>query len=76
MNTNLQTFPGGSKSRVSKAGRNIRNGKATQEDLKTIEEWRAAHRAVLNTFQASLRNRTRNKKNCSCSKTQKTKYNF
>lgn len=27
-----------------------------------IDEWRAAHRKVLNTFQASLRNRTRNTK--------------
>lgn len=52
-------FPGGSKSRVNKAGDNIRNGNATIEDLVVIEEWRAAHRAVLNTFQASLRNRTK-----------------
>lgn len=38
----------------------MRDGSATTADLDVIEEWRAAHRAVLNTFQASLRNRTRN----------------
>jgi putative GTP pyrophosphokinase len=52
-------FPGGSKSRVNRAGANVRNRCETSEDLKVIDEWRAAHRAVLNTFQASLRNRTR-----------------
>jgi len=36
--------------------------KATQDDLRVIEEWRAAHRAVLNTFQAILRNKTKSKK--------------
>lgn len=51
-------FPGGSKSRVSRAGDNVRAGSPTDEDLQVIEEWRAAHRAVLNTFQAILRNRT------------------
>ena len=34
----------------------------TAEDLQVIDEWRAAHRAVLNTFQAVLRNRTRGTK--------------
>lgn len=52
------TFPGGSKSRVSRAGDSIRQGAATVDDLSVIEEWRAAHRGVLNTFQAILRNRT------------------
>lgn len=52
------TFPGGSKSRVSRAGASIRQGAATVDDLSVIEEWRAAHRGVLNTFQAILRNRT------------------
>jgi putative GTP pyrophosphokinase len=59
--TNSQTFPGGSKKRVTKAGENVRNGTASQEDLKVIDEWRSAHRNVLNTFQAILRNRTRGK---------------
>lgn len=52
-------FPGGSKSRVNRAGKNVRLGNASPDDLHVIEEWRAAHRAVLNTFQAILRNRTR-----------------
>lgn len=60
MNSSVkQSFPGGSKSRVNKAGANFRNLELTSEDLQVIEEWRAAHRAVLNTFQAILRNRTR-----------------
>jgi putative GTP pyrophosphokinase len=57
--TKIINFPGGSKTRVNLAGENIRNDKATQEDLKVIEEWRAAHRGVLNTFQAILRTRTK-----------------
>lgn len=52
-------FPGGSRERVNKAGNNVRSGTATSEDLKVIDIWRAAHRSVLNTFQAILRNRTR-----------------
>lgn len=53
------SFPGGSKSRVNRAGENVRKGTATAEDLQVIDEWRAAHRGVLNTFQAILRGRTR-----------------
>jgi ppGpp synthetase/RelA/SpoT-type nucleotidyltranferase len=52
-------FPGGSKSKVNQAGCNVRNGCSSANDLRVIDEWRAAHRAVLNTFQAILRNRTR-----------------
>jgi ppGpp synthetase/RelA/SpoT-type nucleotidyltranferase len=52
-------YPGGSKSRVSRAGSNVRADKATVDDLAVIEEWRASHRGVLNTFQAILRTRTR-----------------
>lgn len=55
----LETYPGGSKSRVNRAGDSVRMGNPSEEDLRVIEEWRAAHRAVLNTFQAILRNRTR-----------------
>jgi putative GTP pyrophosphokinase len=57
--TDRPIYPGGSKSRVTRAGNNVRNGTATQEDLKVIEDWRAAHRSVLNTFQAILRTRSR-----------------
>ncbi len=56
------TFPGGSKSRVSRAGERIREGSPTEEDLAVVEQWRAAHRGVLNTFQSILRNRTRGSK--------------
>ena len=52
-------FPGGSKSRVNKAGEGVRDHEPTPEDLRVIEEWRSAHRAVLNTFQAILRERAR-----------------
>lgn len=57
--TTKPAFPGGSKSRVNRAGENVRKGNATSHDLQVIDEWRAAHRGVLNTFQAILRNRTR-----------------
>ena len=55
-------YPGGSKSRVSRAGNAVRQGAATAEDLAVIDTWREAHRAVLNTFQAILRTRTRGTK--------------
>ena len=59
-NTNVG-FPGGSKTRVNAAGYSIRDKCASVEDMQVIDEWRAAHRIVLNTFQASLRSRTRGK---------------
>lgn len=52
-------FPGGSKERVSKAGDAVRVRAHSAEDIAVIDAWRAAHRSVLNTFQAILRNRTR-----------------
>jgi putative GTP pyrophosphokinase len=52
-------YPGGSKSRVSRAGNAVRAGSPSLDDLLVIDEWRAAHRAVLNTFQAILRIRAR-----------------
>jgi putative GTP pyrophosphokinase len=55
----VPSFPGGSKSRVTRAGENVRNGTPTAEDFHVIDQWRAAHRNVLNTFQAILRQRTR-----------------
>lgn len=58
---NNPQFPGGSKERVSRAGDAVRNGNPTDEDLEVINVWRAAHRPVLNTFQAILRNRTHGK---------------
>lgn len=59
MNDTATTFPGGSKSRVNRAGVRVRQNGATPEDYEVIDEWRAAHRNVLNTFQAILRTRTR-----------------
>lgn len=59
--TEKHSYPGGSRKRVSKAGAAIREGRASQEDLAIIDIWRAAHRPVLNTFQAILRTRARGK---------------
>jgi putative GTP pyrophosphokinase len=53
------TFPGGSKSRVNRAGQAITTGTATAEDFDVLDTWRSAHRAVLNTFQAILRIRAK-----------------
>ena len=57
------TYPGGSKRRVNRAGDRVRNGTASAEDHEVIQSWRAAHRSVLNTFQAILRTRTRHSTN-------------
>jgi len=54
-----RNFPGGSRERVSKAGNRVREGAATDEDVAVIDTWREAHRHVINSFQAILRNRTR-----------------
>jgi len=59
MITNPRAFPGGSRNRVNRAGNNVRNDSANSDDFGVIDEWRAAHSAVLNTFQAILRGRTR-----------------
>lgn len=53
------TFPGGSKSRINAAGAAVRERRATVDDQLVIEEWRSAHTAVINTFQALLRNRAK-----------------
>jgi ppGpp synthetase/RelA/SpoT-type nucleotidyltranferase len=53
------TAPIFSRNRVSKAGRAIRKGIASQEDDEVIENFRASHSHVLNAFQASLRNRAK-----------------
>ena len=58
--TQNSSYPGGSKGRVNRAGNNLRNDKADIEDMKVLDEWRAAHRRVLNTFQAILRGRSKN----------------
>lgn len=56
------TFPGGSKSRVNRAGEAIAKKESSSEDNRVFDEWRAAHRGVLNTFQAILRIRAKGKR--------------
>lgn len=56
----IGSYPGGSRARVTKAGENVRNGVETSSDLAVIEQWRAAHRDVINTFQSILRKRIAN----------------
>ena len=48
-----------SKTRVRKAGNAIRDNQSTIEDHLVLENWRACHSYILNTFQANLRNRSR-----------------
>jgi putative GTP pyrophosphokinase len=48
-----------SRSQVSKAGRRIGAGAGTLDDIVALENWRASHAYVINTFQANLRNRSR-----------------
>ena len=60
-NRPIAQFPGGSKNRVNLAGDRIRNGNAFAEDIQVVNEWREAHRYVINSFQAILRNRTRDR---------------
>jgi putative GTP pyrophosphokinase len=55
----VSTFPGGSRGMVNRAGERVREGTTTDLDVAVIDTWRAAHRPVLNTFQAILRTRTR-----------------
>jgi len=54
--------PWGSKGRVNRAGEALRKqGPFASDDALTLENWRASHNRVLNTFQAILRNRTKGK---------------
>jgi len=55
--------PWGSKGLVNRAGDVLREKRQlTDEQLSALENWRAAHKHVLNTFQSILRNRTKGKK--------------
>lgn len=47
------------KGQINKAGEEARNGSPSDGALEIINNWRASHAYVLNTFQATLRNRTR-----------------
>lgn len=51
--------PADSKSAIIKAGKRIRKGEETQDDIDILNRWRAAHGYIINTFQANLRLRTR-----------------
>lgn len=57
-----ETFPGGSKKRVTLAGNKFRDGTETDEDIMVFEKWRSAHSAVLNSFQAIIRMRSKGMK--------------
>jgi ppGpp synthetase/RelA/SpoT-type nucleotidyltranferase len=48
-----------SKGQINRAGNEVRTGAPSEEALEVINNWRASHAYVLNTFQATLRNRTR-----------------
>jgi hypothetical protein len=52
--------PWGSKGLINRAGQAIRERRElTEEEVQALDAWRGAHKYVLNTFQANLRNRTR-----------------
>jgi putative GTP pyrophosphokinase len=48
-----------SKGQINRAGAEVRAGHPSNEALELINNWRASHAYILNTFQATLRNRTR-----------------
>lgn len=52
--------PADSRSAVRKAGERIRKGTESLNDYAILNRWRAAHGYIINTFQATLRTRTRN----------------
>jgi ppGpp synthetase/RelA/SpoT-type nucleotidyltranferase len=54
-----EIFPANSKSRVNRAGKNLADAIPTTDDMDVIENWRASHNHVLNTFQANLRRRAK-----------------
>ncbi|MFP5239575.1 MAG: RelA/SpoT domain-containing protein [Acidobacteriota bacterium] len=49
------------RSRVNSAGKRIRDDRYTASDISVVENWRASHAYVLNTFQANLRQRSSNR---------------
>jgi ppGpp synthetase/RelA/SpoT-type nucleotidyltranferase len=48
-----------SKTRLNRAGQNLREANLEADDAEILEAWRAAHKHVLNAFQSILRNRRR-----------------
>lgn len=51
--------PRDSKSSVRKTGKRLRDGEINIENMALLNRWRAAHGYIINTFQASLRRRTK-----------------
>lgn len=51
--------PRDTKSAVKKAGDRIRKDDYSVEDITVLNNWRAAHGYIINTFQAALRNRAK-----------------
>lgn len=51
------TQPPASKTQVRNAGRAVAEGRATDQDYDLIDQWRAAHSYVLNTFKVWFRRR-------------------
>ncbi|MEX1660974.1 hypothetical protein AB4874_04820 [Thioclava sp. 15-R06ZXC-3] len=49
--------PPASKSAVRRAGKAIADRAATSEDIELVDQWRAAHGYVLNTFKVWLRDK-------------------
>jgi ppGpp synthetase/RelA/SpoT-type nucleotidyltranferase len=45
-----------SSEQIDKIGKRFAAGKATEEDLQTLNDWRKLHWVTINTFQATLRN--------------------
>lgn len=50
-----------SKREVARAGEQVRDGVGDARDIAIIENWRASHNHVLNSWQATLRNRCKGK---------------
>ncbi|MGY4500891.1 putative GTP pyrophosphokinase [Bradyrhizobium sp. GM24.11] len=53
--------PAHPKGRVNRAGTAVRNGDQSTADREVLDNWRASHKYILNTFQATLRTRSRGK---------------
>ena len=51
--------PAHPKGRVNHAGAAVRNGNPSASDMEVLDNWRASHKYILNTFQSTLRNRSR-----------------
>src|SRR5262245_28631269 len=52
--------PWGSKGLINRAGQAFRDHRElTEQEVEAFNSWRGAHKYILNTFQATLRNRTR-----------------